>query len=720
MTPQFRFTFFHPIYSASGTVVKEPIGWKEAAISLERDSVFHSLIEYFKGTFTWIGSARTFLNAINNTYGPEEPIRCLIEITYNGTTWATLFDGNIDNSQRQELSNGGKFYKLTAPIIRNDLWTKFMSRKSIPIDATSTEDLDGGTRTAVNPIELDLPSQVIRLNYDGVKTRFKNILDSFISLNQFIQIDFEKEILNTVSKINVATEVIPTNDPIQSILKAPYDGDYEFNIRVESWCRDITGITTIPSDDYVRWFIQVNEDAATELSFTNYGTAGNESTVYNYSDTLILKATDNVRIYGKCIQDLTPIGGTPSYFIVSTETSSTPSGEGGEDNPPTYLTIQADTTFADSVTDAYKIKDAFESILSKIVGANSVLTSSYLDTCVGYNAIMKGLHARGYLMTTKKPFWSFDDLWNGYAHIYPLGLTYNGSNIQIENRDYFYNKSPVLFFQSSSNIEKKVHLDKYYKSIEIGFNKWSAESESGVDDPQTKHTYRTPFKTVGKDEKVLSTFIAASLAIEQTRRNRVEAGKDWKLDEDTLIIALKSDDTVETGADFNSVTDLLNSDTRYNVRHGVARIFNRWKSWFQGCLQKQVGGDIKFTKGEGNYTMTSENASGECEEQIELSENQDFEITDSFIHLGDEFKVTVPMRKASYDTILANRENAVAIPVEGQWFACHILNFDWKIMKGECELICLLADDTALESVSLLLETGEAMLLEDGNSILLE
>jgi len=710
MTPQFRFTFFHPIYSASGTVVKEPIGWKEAAISLERDSVFHSLIEYFKGTFTWIGSARNFLNAINDTYGPEEPIRCLIEITYNSTTWQTLFDGNIDNSQRQELSNGGKFYKVTAPIIRNDLWTKFMSRKSIPIDATSTEDLDGGTRTAVNPIDLPLPCQIIRnrTTYEGSESR-SGIETTVVSVDKLYQIGFPVSIaeIKDSYSIEFAERNVNATDVIETI-NIQEDGDITINV---------TGSTRISADSTAT----IDNVAVTLFFRRNGAEIENISHTFPVADTTVDETFDMAGT-----KTLNAIAGDRIYiyilFTVTHEVVGPTTGDISYEFDITDLNIELsqNSTFPNSTTKAYKIKDAFESILSKIVGANSVLTSTYLDTCAGYNAVMKGLHVRGYSMTDKKPFWSFDDLWNGYAPIYPLGLTYNGSNIQIENREYFYNKSPVLFFQSSSNIEKKVHLEKYYKSIEIGFNKWSAESDSGVDDPQTKHTYRTPFKTVGKDEKVLSTFIAASLAIEQTRRNRVEAGKDWKLDEDTLIIALKADNTVETGADFDSVSNLLNSDTRYNIRHGIARIFNRWKSWFQGCLQKQVGADIKFTKGEGNYTMTSENASGECESQIELSENQDFEITDSFIHLGDEFKVTVPMRKASYDTVLANRERAVAIPVEGHWYACHILSHDWKIMKGECDLICLLADDTPLESVSLLLETGEAMLLEDGNSILLE
>lgn len=702
MTPQFRFTFFHSVVSPSGTIVKEPVGWKESALSLERDAVWHSLVEYFKGTFVWIGNARTFLNNIKETYGPDELVRVQIEINY-GDAWETLFDGLVDISQSVDISKNGKFYKLQAPIIRDDFWTKFMSRKSIPVDLTASVDLDGNARTAVNPILLDLPGQLITLEYSG-RLQDATILGAWshyytLAVGEYGYIDLPvllKNRINDKNSIPLQDSAIEPNE----LFTLTESGDYNIESEII-----VASSPTLPSSQVndLEVYIRVNGDAPIAFTKTQLGTnPADGRTKFEYLDTLTLNKGDQLRIYFSNTSLFSAVNfyWTNLYF--------------------SFLDIDVTTDYPKTQTNAYKIKDAAESILSKIIGQDSVLVSNKLDTCSGYNALAKGIHVRGNSMTTKKPFMSLDEWWAGVNPLYCLGLGYDGTNIEIEAREDFYNKIPVLYFSAAANIEKKVHLDKYYKSVEIGFEKWSAESESGVDDPQTKKTYSTPFKSIGKDEKVLSKFIGASLAIEQTRRNRVEAGKDWRLDEDWLLIALKSDDSVETGADFDSITGLLNSDSRYNVRHGVARIFTRWQKWFQGCLQNKVGQDFKFTKGEGNYEMVSTNPSGDCEPILTLAEDQDIEITDDFIHLGDEFKVTLPMRYASYKIVNSNRKKAVAIPIDGQWFACHILNLDFKIMGGICEANVLLADETPLESINIIQESGEEIITEDGNYIISE
>lgn len=726
MTPQFRFTFFHSVVSPSGTIVKEPVGWKESALSLERDAVWHSLVEYFKGTFVWIGTARTFLNNIKETYGPDELVRVQIEINY-GDAWETLFDGLVDISQSVDISKNGKFYKLQAPIIRDDFWTKFMSRKSIPVDLTASVDLDGNARTAVNPITLDLPSQKMRARFERLIDWADNVTRT---LDETAVISYPVAGLTKIyilfSNANLVVDEVedraeygsqlsdlkPT-DVFKYQITAKYAGSYTFNASLKYF------FSLSSSRTYdVKWYRAIRSNGSlteTQIGSTQSGTGATimDDGARVLSLTTYLNTGDEFYLWGEL--DLSSAVATASYFPDY-------DSDLGAGYSPVYteFEIESDTVFIETQTNAYKIKDAAESILSKIIGQDNVLISNKLDTCAGYNAVAKGIHIRGNSMTTKKPFMSLDEWWAGVNPLYCFGLGYDGTNIEIEAREDFYNKIPVLYFSAAANIEKKVHLDKYYKSVEIGFEKWSAESESGVDDPQTKKTYATPFKSIGKDEKVLSKFIGASLAIEQTRRNRVEAGKDWRLDEDWLLIALKSDDSVETGADFDSITGLLNSDSRYNVRHGVARIFTRWQKWFQGCLQNKVGQDFKFTKGEGNYEMVSTNPSGDCEPILTLAEDQDIEITDDFIHLGDEFKVTLPMRYASYKIVNSNRKKAVAIPIDGQWFACHILNLDFKIMGGICEANVLLADETPLESINIIQESGEAIITEDGNYIIYE
>src|SRR5690606_40654009 len=100
-----------------------------------------------------------------------------------------------------------------------------------------------------------------------------------------------------------------------------------------------------------------------------------------------------------------------------------------------------------------------------------------------------------------------------------------------------------------------------------------------------KHTYSSIFQRIGQKITLLSRFIAAGLTIEVTRRTTREKSADYKYDNDTFIIALNPntiDIDPETSPDltdfqpefdenFTSVSNLQNSDSRYNLRLTPAR-----------------------------------------------------------------------------------------------------------------------------------------------------
>jgi hypothetical protein len=278
-----------------------------------------------------------------------------------------------------------------------------------------------------------------------------------------------------------------------------------------------------------------------------------------------------------------------------------------------YFIMVADTVYPDTNTDAFMIDEAAESIVSKYIGRDNSFYSDYLDTCAGNFSIMRGLHVRGYMMADKPFAMSFDDWWEGANPILNLGLGYEEIGgiefIRVEEKAYFYDTTKSLNLDYVSGIVKTYDRKKIIKSISVGYKKWSAESASGIDDPQAKLTFATLFEQIGEELRIESEFIAASLAIEQTRRNRVELGKDWRLDEEVIIINVTDDSTPilpETDNDFDSVTNLLNSDTRYNTMLSAKRNLLRWGNVLVGCLQSNLSSTLKFVRGEGNYDLTSD------------------------------------------------------------------------------------------------------------------
>jgi hypothetical protein len=348
------------------------------------------------------------------------------------------------------------------------------------------------------------------------------------------------------------------------------------------------------------------------------------------------------------------------------------------------------------------IDEAAESIVSKYIGRDNSFYSDYLDTCAGNFSIMRGLHVRGYMMADKPFAMSFDDWWEGANPILNLGLGYEEIGgiefIRVEEKAYFYDTTKSLNLDYVSGIVKTYDRKKIIKSISVGYKKWSAESASGIDDPQAKLTFATLFEQIGEELRIESEFIAASLAIEQTRRNRVELGKDWRLDEEVIIINVTDDSTPilpETDNDFDSVTNLLNSDTRYNTMLSAKRNLLRWGNVLVGCLQSNLSSTLKFVRGEGNYDLTSDYGSA-CSALGVLTsavrEGDDLSVTTlntatGYLHKPDYYELTHDLTWEEYKTIRDNRNQAIGVSESNSGHVTLFIDtLEWNHINGKATI----------------------------------
>jgi len=198
------------------------------------------------------------------------------------------------------------------------------------------------------------------------------------------------------------------------------------------------------------------------------------------------------------------------------------------------VTLTQSATFPDTQTPAFFINDVGRAITRRIIGDTENFYSEffggdktiphYATNGCGYQYLLtRGLQLRQYTLSEKPFFISFKDWWQGVNPIFNLGLGYETisgvEKIRVEEKGYFFDPTVILNFSYVNNIERTYDKDQIYKKIEVGYNKWKSEPALfGLDDPQTKHTYATLFEKIGKDINIYSGFIAASLAIENTRR----------------------------------------------------------------------------------------------------------------------------------------------------------------------------------------------------------
>lgn len=699
MTPQFRFTFFNTIVSPGGTVVAQPGGWKDAKITLERDPNFHSLIEYFRGTFIWYGTALAFIQTVKTTQGPEALLRVLVEIQFN-FVYETFFDGLIGLDAAEFLRHGAVINRCSAPIIRNDLWAKFLSRKSIPVNLQAAFDLDGNAQTTVNKITVPLPSQKIKSLYNGSNESVRDgslssTIEYSLANNEYGILDFTKESRTEISTKYHYPLFVSVDQPFPLFFVA-YGGDYTFDIFIVLAGNNSMFYKTEAGIDVI---LATGGGVLSNITLTrtDVGLDGTDGrTEYTYSGTIALVKGDTIRLYIKN----TSGGALITRWIEYTNFVS--------DVPHyvSYLNIIADTVYDDSETDAYLIQDAAKSILNKITGVYNVLISTVLSACKGLNIMMLGKHVRGYLFSELAINISFDDYWKSIEPLYNLGFGYTDTGgLEIELKDDFYNLTPSVFISNVPDMVDKSDLEKYYKSVTIGAEKWSAESGDGIDDPQTSHTYEFGFPTIGRDFPIRTKAVIASLAIEQTRRNVREVGKDWKLDEDIMVIAVKSDGMggyiPEDGTDFAAITNLNNSDTRYNIRHTPARMFKRWQLWLAGCKQIDPAGNFNFAKGEGNYLMTSQFDPADCEAVSNpdpvLAENQNIVVGGSSTFIPRIFAGKTPMQWSVYKTIRTARKQAIAVSsTDKDFLRMFIKTLSYPVVGGYANFEALLGSETTV------------------------
>lgn len=669
----FRFTLNNTIEGSQ--VISNPDGWKEIKLKLERDKEYHSLVEMIELPLIFCGSdgsydgGYNYIRNIEDTQGIDAQIEILIEVSEDqGATYETFFEGLLELETIKEISDAEP-YKLECNIVRNDFWSKFFNRKSQQIDLSSIVDVDGEIRSLIDNITLYLPSQKMRLRdrieyftfLEATSLGAIPIFFTFSNARPYGILELPKEIIKEVNKkysylLYGSTSPGNARADILENYSFELSGLYVFDIQIYMSTSDLLAFSDRTASLDLK--LKINDGTPETFTITQEGTNGLDGrTKFTINTTKNIVKGDFVYIYFEY-----GAAGPINYFLVYKDASG---------NYESYIDITADTTTPNTTTEAFLLRDAAESILSKVIGRDDVVYSNYLGdetptACAANFALMKGLHVRGYAMSDKPMFMSFNNWWEGANPIFNLGLGYeviNGTEyIRIEDKGYFYDDDYSITFSNVDKITRLYDKDKVVKSIEIGYQKWSAESSSGVDDPQTKHTYNTRLKIVGKDETVLSKFFAASLGIEQTRRNRSELGKDWRLDEEIMIIALQNDATPfqpETNESFNNITDLLNSDTRYNIRLTPARNFERWKPFFNGCLQLYIPETFKFASGEGNYIMSSDGQDS-CDSGV-LAENQNIDVTTDFYHGPGSYEFEFPMSWADYKTIRDNRNKAIRV-----------------------------------------------------------
>ena len=199
---RFRFVLTHQ-ESGYSQETSEFDGWKDAILKFERDENFHSLSEYFEGSFILYGSngvtdgGINFVKSIERDYGPDATIEVDIDLTRDEVIFTSVFNGQYKLTDLEEIPNN----KMRIPIIRDDFWSKFIARLDTPVDLRGQMNLDDELASAISYVNLRLPSQKIRYNgnYNWLYSEtYRDVTD-----HHGLQLDWEEVIVDDLKKFTL-------------------------------------------------------------------------------------------------------------------------------------------------------------------------------------------------------------------------------------------------------------------------------------------------------------------------------------------------------------------------------------------------------------------------------------------------------------------------------------------------------------------------------------
>lgn len=747
----FRFTLQHDVLGEKE--ISAPSGWDSCTMRLERHEDFNSLFEYFDGEFIFYGSdglvdgGIDFIYQVLRSYGPDTTLNITIEVSFDDSSFETAFQGQLSLDLIKKFDNN----TAMVPIIRNDFSAIFKSRVDMPVDLMSPKSQDDTDVEVFDPITLQMTSQTINKTstYEGFvfEDGFYEVelgmptggaIDSgpFTFTSNFqaqTQLDQDEiddtfdTILDFQSDFNDIAPSLELPEENGEVLVTYKNGRATFSlfgtISMISTEVDPSSITRI--DVTGNRFYQINSDTPVSFGFgafdsqpgppnpsapgPGFDTDFNLFFDIEFADadfTVTLNRLDTLKIF---IQ-------WDVFFLIDTG-ADTGSIQWNErvlqlSNYKSDVTYRIKSVFPESSANGFFTHDAGGQIMDRIIGRDQTFYSDYLgspDTryrqyedrgCGSRYGLFQGLQIRKYALADKPFAMSFMDWWNGINPILNLGLGYeeiDGNEvIRVDQRRLFYNGEASVYL-NNVKIEGGYDADKLFNKISIGYNQWRSEEISGIDDPQTKHVYSSVFRKMGKELTIESSFVAASLAIETTRRTSQKKSADYKFDNNTFIISLDPNTSGSPGGiyfpeldeNFTSITGLLNPETRYNSRLTPARNLIRHLNVIAGGLQDYPLSELKFQSGEGNFDMNSDLDDADCEDYSQaLSEKENIGLGTDFLHWGMVFDVICPeFEWEDYLTIRENRKNAVAISqTDSDHTIFFIKNLSYQPAKGTCTM----------------------------------
>lgn len=210
------------------------------------------------------------------------------------------------------------------------------------------------------------------------------------------------------------------------------------------------------------------------------------------------------------------------------------------------IEVTHQTTAAASDCAAYKIFDAFNTVIQAITGRENAFRSDFFAPGGAGEryAVTNGFQIRKFDIAERPVSLSYRDLWEMFEPLFCLGVQYQKDAagfpiVRIEPGPRFYGTGRILDITQSFDYEEIHNKAVTFNEAEIGFLKYSDDEFNSLDDFSTLKTLLLPIESVKLKYQKKSTGIASGWALETQRREQFKLNPSSSVtnDEALFIVA---------------------------------------------------------------------------------------------------------------------------------------------------------------------------------------
>ena len=690
---------FFLIYNGVQHLIQEPVGFDDFTPRLVRDPDTHGLqmeAADWELKFDKAAGYKILKEAYETDVNSSVVFLCEFQCGAN-KPWREYYRGMVDFMSYEERFE--KYCFINARVQKSDDQRTVKNRKTTFVDLDLPVSFEGG---ALVPYEnlgkpLDMPSKTIRMRSE-LRNDEDGITNFLVGWNQtgYSTVPFADNPFSELEHIFGGFHNGFVLDELQNTFYTDNERDVkiEYDIRAIIFAQNAEALFPVT--------VQV------KLSL-NYGNEELESCEQRMEPP--------IEVF-ECSSSITKTMSANTYLKLFF-TFTNPDLQGWVPNANitikliegSFFRVTSNTKASVTTSKVYMLHEALNRTIESYTDGRLTVKSDFygrtdsevnpttVDGCGSLRAINNGLLLRQAVLTDGdvKMLVQWKKLFESLKAIDNVGYGFEGNYLRLEPAEWFYKDDIIFECDDFRAYKKAIAQDFCYQNLNIGYNKWLADTYNSIDSFHGKRQYRTDMRVHNQVAEHYSDLIADGYAIEATRRRQFsEPSKNWQYDNDLFIYDLKrKQDSLEVEINLGtedaggvSCPTLIDPDTIYNARLSPARMAMRWLSEIRRTPNTDK---LTYTGGEG-YVNAHMKTSGNCVIESEaILESQD--ITESnfsgtvFKGLSAEtFTFEFPLRPSEFIKI---RENPYGLVRAGKYIGW-IKDLAWETATGLGEFTLLL------------------------------